>query len=277
MRCAPPPVGRRGRRGRARRLLRPLEPPVAAQRARGRAPLGVALEARVEKGGEVGGKVGRQRRVVVLHDPVEGGDRLEVVVRRLAVEQLEDRAAERPDVRRRREAGHLDHLGRHPVGCADDGRRLDRGVCRGLDAARDAKVGELDLAVLRDQQVRPLDVAVAHALLVQPLQPQQHLPNVDADQVRREGAKVFDEGGERAVLDVLEDEVEVALGPDRLEVPHDLRVLQVVQQVDLRLHRLQVAGRHVARRDLLDRAKVARLAVERAEDLAGAAAAELLA
>ena len=69
----------------------------------------------------------------------------------------------------------------------------------------------------------------------------------------------------------------VHLRADGLKVAHDLVVLQIVKQVDLGLDGLQMSDGHVARRDLLDRAKVARLPVERAVHLAGAAAAELLA
>jgi hypothetical protein len=66
---------------------------------------------------------------------------------------------------------------------------------------------------------------MAHALLVQPLEPDEHLVHVHAHQVLGEGAKVLDERRERAILHVLEHQVEVLLGADRLEVAHNLRVL----------------------------------------------------
>ena len=115
-------------------------------------------------------------RVGVVHDAVEGVDRPQLKVGRLARQQLEDRAAERPDVGRRREGLHLDDLRRHPVGRADGSARLlRRGLGAGVDAAGDAKVGELDLPVLCDQEVGALDVSVADALCVKPLKPRQHL------------------------------------------------------------------------------------------------------
>ena len=49
-----------------------------------------------------------------------------------------------------------------------------------------------------------------------------------------------------------------------------------MQQVDLRLHRLQVPDGHVARRDLLDRPEVARLPVESTVNLARGATSQLL-
>ena len=118
---------------------------------------------------------------------------------------------------------------------------------------------------------------MAHALLMQPLEPTQHLPHVDTDQMLGEGAKVLNQRRQRTILHVLEHQIEVVLRADRLEVAHDLIMLQIVQQVDLRLHRLEVADRHVPCGDLLDRAKVTCLSIKRAVDLAGATAPELFA
>ena len=140
-----------------------------------------------------------------------------------------------------------------------------------------ARVACAHLPVFGDEEISALDVPMADALLVQPLQPAQHLPHVDAHQVLGEGAEVLDERRQGAILHVLEDEVEMAFGADSLKVSDNLRVLEVVQQVNLRLHRLQVPDGHVAGRDLLDGTEIARLPVERAVDFARAAAAELLA
>ena len=98
------------------------------------------------------------------------------------------------------------------------------------------KSASLTCPLLGDQQVGALDVAMAHAVLVQPFQTREHLPHVHYHEVLREAAEVFDDGGERAVLDILQHEVQVVGGAHRLEVPNDQRVLQLVEQVDFRLH-----------------------------------------
>ena len=53
-------------------------------------------------------------------------------------------------------------------------------------------------------------------LLMQPLETAEHLPHIDADEVLGEGAEVLDEGGEGAVLHVLEHEVQVEAVGDEL-------------------------------------------------------------
>mmetsp|Transcript_37384 Transcript_37384/g.117571 ORF Transcript_37384/g.117571 Transcript_37384/m.117571 type:complete len:307 (+) Transcript_37384:588-1508(+) len=241
-------------------------------------------------------------RVSVVHDAVEGVDRPQLEVGRLARQQLEHRAAERPDVGRRREGLHLDYLRRHPVGRADgplsspiDGcsRRQSSRVSNHLriltlvspplllrrvdDAAGDPKVSELHLPVLRDQKVGALDVSVADALCVKPLKPRQHLPHVDDEHVLGQPPKGFEDGGEGAVLDVLEDEVEVVLGADRLVEADDLRVRQVPQQLHLRLDGTGGGRRHPDERNLLNGDKLGAAAlVEGAVHLARRTAPELL-
>lgn len=80
---------------------------------------------------------------------------------------------------------------------------------------------QLDFAIFRDEQVGTLDVAVADTLRMQPLKTDEHLPDVHAYQVLGEGTKVFDQCGERAILDILQDKVKVGFGTDGLEVAHD--------------------------------------------------------
>ena len=88
-----------------------------------RALVWIASEARRKEIVQIGRQIWRQWWVLVLHDAVQCRDRLELIVRRLPIEQLKNGAAERPDVRGGRERGHLDHFGRHPVGSADHARR----------------------------------------------------------------------------------------------------------------------------------------------------------
>ena len=75
-----------------------------------------------------------------------------------------------------------------------------------------------------------------------------HLPHVDDEHVLGQPPESFEDGGEGAVLDVLEDEVEVVLGAYRLVEADDLRVRQVPQQLHLRLDGTGGGDRHACRK-----------------------------
>ena len=78
--------------------------------------------------------------MLLLHDPKECGHGLQVVVRWLALEELDHGAPDAPDITLLRGLGHLDYLRCHPV------RRPNNAVVLGIvvDFDRDSKVGELD-------------------------------------------------------------------------------------------------------------------------------------
>lgn len=119
----------------------------------------------------------------------------DVRVRRLAGEKLNDRAAQRPDIRRRGSSVEGNHLGSHyprsvpftqlisitgtshrwvgltPVRRPRDVRqsfltrlgprlRILFDVLHGLHVERNAEVGKLNIAVLRGEDVRRLEIAV---------------------------------------------------------------------------------------------------------------------
>ena len=110
---------------------------------------------------------------LLVDDPEERSHRRQVCIRRLASDELDDGAAERPDVGGGGEARHLDDLGRHPVRSAH--HRIGLCVEAILMLCRDAKVGELHLSAGRDEDVGALDVAVDHALIVQEVEALEHL------------------------------------------------------------------------------------------------------
>eukprot|EP00968_Pinguiococcus_pyrenoidosus_P026217 scaffold7063_cov351-Pinguiococcus_pyrenoidosus.AAC.7 len=85
-----------------RLLLQPAILPRSQQVRRPRAHVGILLEARDEKVVQRLRHALRKGRVVVGHDPEERLHRLQVVVRGLAGDQLDDRAAHAPDVARLR-------------------------------------------------------------------------------------------------------------------------------------------------------------------------------
>eukprot|EP00965_Chrysotila_dentata_P104372 3446573-Pleurochrysis_carterae.AAC.3 len=80
------------------------QPRVLPELGSGGALFRIACEALCEKAVEQRRERGGQRRRAVLDDAVERRDGSQLEVGRLARQQLEHRAAERPDVRRRREA-----------------------------------------------------------------------------------------------------------------------------------------------------------------------------
>lgn len=112
--------------------------------------LGVFAQAEVDKVLEGGGEVAFEHGRWVLGDQEEDLHGVDVGIGGLAVCQLQGGDAERPDVGLAVVARLLDDLGGHPEGGADEGVLLSHG---GRELARDAKVGELDLAGCGDEDV----------------------------------------------------------------------------------------------------------------------------
>lgn len=99
-------------------------------------------------------------------------------VRRLAVDHLHCRDAERPDVGLEVVSGLLDDLRRHPEGRSDKGiaLRLDVGELGG-----DSEIGQFDLSTRRQEHVGGLDIAVDLALSMQVLESQEELAADDGN------------------------------------------------------------------------------------------------
>lgn len=77
-----------------------------------------------------------------------------------------------------------------------------------FDPFRDAKVRDLDDALVVDQDISPLDVAMDYFFRVEIVKPLEDLAGEGIDEGLLEGAVVFEEGGDGAAGDVFEEDVE---------------------------------------------------------------------
>ena len=171
--------------------------------------------------------------------------------RRAHRHQLVEHAAERPHVGGARVRLALAHLGRHVQRRAALGHRLR---LREGEELRDAKVAELDLAVV-EEDVRRLEVAVEELVRVvaarerrrRLVEDRQHLGlrEVGAHALLRRDAR-----REVAVVRVLHQDAQVVAVAVRVDVRDDVRVLQPLEHLDLLHRRLLLVARHVRHRDL---------------------------
>lgn len=150
------------------------------------------------------------------------------------------------------------------------------------EAAGEAEVGELDLAVGGDEAVVGLDVAVEHVVLVaEPDGAGEHAhPGLDVGGAVADAVRVADEALEVAEGEELEHEVEVlVLGGEDVEEGDDVGVRELLEVLEL-THRV---GRHalgvlLLHLDLLDGHVDRRPGAELAEeDIGVRSLAELLA
>ena len=111
-----------------------------------------------------------------------------IAIRRPASQELDDGTPEGPNVRFSRGTFELDDFGSHPVGCTSD---VFHFALHGAQVERNAKVGELHVAVLRGQDIRGLEIAVHDVALVQVMQPFQNFDDVSGDETFVEFAKRF--------------------------------------------------------------------------------------
>lgn len=135
--------------------------------------------------------------MVVIDDGEERRHRGEIVIWRFPLQELDNSAADTPDIRSRGGTGQLNDLRGHPVRRAN---HLGLLVRPSEGTGRDTKVGELDGSIFRRQDVGALDVSVDDTLIVQILQTLQDLGHVHADQVLWELAVGFADGMQRAIL-----------------------------------------------------------------------------
>lgn len=193
-----------------------------------------------------------QRGVVVIDDGEQGRHGSQIVIGRPPLQQLNNRAADAPDIRGRSGPRELNYLGGHPVRRTHN---LSLLVGSSKRAGGDAKVGQLDSAIFRRQDVRALDIPVDDTLVVEILKALENLCHVDADEVLRELAVCLTDRMQRAVLavpaqqsaarvspahpiywsDVLEYDVQTVLRLDEANVFDDVVMVEVLEKVDLGL------------------------------------------
>ena len=182
-----------------------------------------ARDDRQERVGDIGAhtaEVRRRREVLVLHD----GQYRARLERRFAGQHLESDDPQGILIALRTNRGTGALLGAHELRRPHDratGRHL-----RILRRAGEAKVGDVDSALLIEQDVRALDVAVNGAAFVRIRQRARDGPQHRDNHGNREGALILDDRVERASLDELHhDVVDAARFPD-LEDRHDVGVVE---------------------------------------------------
>ncbi len=193
------------------------------------------LEQRTQPAG-----VGQAGRVLV-DDPVEGSHHVVAdLVRRPAAQGVEGGGTQRPHVGGRRSHLSRGHLGREVAGGAGDQAGLgQRGVRLGPS---DAEVGELHLPLGRHQDVRGLHVAVHDAGLVRGCERVGGLAQQRCGLVRRQGAVLPDQLGERASLDVLHHQPVLGALVHEVEDRDHVRVVEPRREPGLPLGALEVGG-----------------------------------
>lgn len=163
---------------------------------------------------------------------------MQIIVRRLFGEQLDDGAAETPDVARVRNLLlFLNNFWCHPVRSAGERHVIDGYLAAFalvlIENGGDAEIRQLDLAVLRREDVAALDIPVYNIFTMQEIKALQHLFYIVLDETFWNFAKLFDQGVQRAILDVLEYNVQmVVLALNTIQILYNLRVLKILQKVD---------------------------------------------
>lgn len=99
-------------------------------------------------------------------------------------------------------------------------------------------------------------------LLMEVEQAVQDLRHVQSDKILRELSKVLADAMQRAILTVLQDDVQAVRAAYKALVLDNVGVVQVLQQVDLHLHVLQVGSAQVLQAHLLDGNRLAGAPIE---------------
>lgn len=114
-------------------------------------------------------------------------------------------------------------------------------------------------------------------LLVKIEQPMQDLGHVQSHKIFRKLAEVLADAVQRAVLAVLQDDVQTVRAAHKALVLDNVGVIQVLQQVDLHFHVLQVCSTQVLKAHLLDSNRLTGAPVESTVDAAKGAFAQAIA
>lgn len=231
------------------------------------------------------------RRMLVVDDPKQRLHGLQFVIRRLPLNQLDDRTPDAPDIRGCRRARELNDLRRHPIRRSYHTRLIQpRLLCSHTE------VGQLYQPLLGCQDVGALDVAVDDTLLVQVQQAVEDLGHVEGDEVFRKLAEVLADAVQRPVLAVpaklapilpsipvcmamhlLQDYVQTLGALDEAVVLDDVGMVEVLEQVDLQHDGLEVGRAQVLQPDLLDGYRLAGAPVQGAVHAAKGALAQTVA
>ena len=113
-----------------------------------------------------------------------------------------------------------------------------------VEARAEAKVRQLEVAVLVDEQVVRLDVAVDKAGLVDRIDREDGLRHVEPRRVLGERVLLDQQRHHVAAGQELHDEVQVVLVLERVVELHDPRVVGLREQVALRAHVRELGAAH---------------------------------
>eukprot|EP00754_Rhynchopus_humris_P019751 Rhum_TRINITY_DN14656_c10_g3::Rhum_TRINITY_DN14656_c10_g3_i1::g.107990::m.107990 len=193
----------------------------------------------VEGFGDLGGE--RRYRVVLQVLGDLEGNRVRLfqpcVPGRPACRHFDERTPKGPDVRGEGVVRVADDLWRKEQNSPADARRADDR--RVVEDLRRAKVGELAVAILVHKDVVALHVPVHDVAVVQVLQPRQDLRRVPLDGRDVQAASLTPElaghGRKRPTRHVLHEDVHVLWVPLDADEADDVRVVQLLQHVDLPL------------------------------------------
>ena len=111
-------------------------------------------------------------------------------------------------------------------------------------------------------------------LLVEIEQSMQDLGHVQGNKIFRKFAEVLADAVQRAILAVLQNDVQTVRAAHKTLVFDNVGVVQVLQQVDLHFHVLQIGGAQVLKAHLLDGDRLAGAPIEGTVDAAERAFAQ---
>lgn len=202
-----------------------------------------------------------------IDDFVHGREGILFAVGWVAGDELDDGAADAPDIGDGLGAHELDDFWGH-VERGTDGvfaRGLLGVAISDLELFGDAEIGQLDNAQGGDEDVAALDVAMDDTFAVEVDQAVEDAADVGLAQAFGEGAVLLEQVGQGAGLHELHDDVELAVDDVVVDVAHDVGVVERAQQRHFHVERALDFGRHLADVELLDGHCDAQRAMDRLE------------
>lgn len=128
--------------------------------------------------------------------------------------------------------------------------------------------------MFRGENIGSFDVPVNDTLLVKEQETTQHLCSVATDEVLREFAKVLADVMQTAILAVLQYDVEVLCGLQGAVILDDIRVVEVLQEINLLRYDVQLRLWQICEADLLYGDSLACAPVQSSKDRAKGALSE---
>ena len=128
--------------------------------------------------------------MVVVDDAEQGWHRLQLMVRRSSIKQLDDSTTKTPDIRSSGSARQFDDFRRHPIGCTHYATLMQTGIL----SRRNTKIGQLNQTFFGSENVRAFDVSVNNTLFMKVQQTIEDLGHVQSNKIFGKLAKVLADG-----------------------------------------------------------------------------------